>query len=260
MPKRSKATLKKKAKRLIIIGALLALIPALGFAESLRNISVVSFTYYFDNSFWLSAEDVFIIRLIPELSLQLKVGHYDDLAGNYENVFFLGTILSFNPNLYLDACYGLGLDASLQFSHRAELNFNYENDASLLQIGARAFYLPKNEYFYIIPSAGGKFLLSDWLYLFNKIFLSLASASTIAGSYWVELGWITGQLLTIRTGATVSWTATMGYAALIGLNFTLSPNFLIRYHFQFLANCITYDNPQQAQYGIENGLFIDIRF
>ncbi len=228
-------------------------------AEGLRNITTASFDYYFNNTFRLALEDVFIARFSPGFSLQIKAARYDT-GRRYQHVLSLGPIINFSPNLYLDTLYGLGLDSDLVFEHQGAFNFNYETDDLLLQIGLRGAYTPDSAYYYFIPSVGGKFKLAEWLGFFNKIFLSWDVANVFAGSYWGELDWILSPAVTIRTGGTIGWSTELGYSILAGIDIHFSKEVLLRYYFQFLSNTFDYSIAPESKFGIENGLFLDIRF
>ncbi len=227
--------------------------------EGLRNITTATFDYYFDDTFHLALEDVFLVRLSPEFSLQFKAARYDTNF-SYQHVISLGPIINFSPNLYMDALYGLGLDSALVLEHRGEINFNYETNDILLQIGVRGAYTPAAEYYYFIPSVGGKFKLADWLGFFNKIFLSWNVSGTFAGSYWGELDWILSPVFTLRTGGTIGWAEELGYSLLAGIDIHFSAEVLLKYYFQFLSNTFDYSVSSERKIGIENGIFLDIRF
>lgn len=228
-------------------------------AEGLRNITTATLDYYFDDTFRLALEDVFLARLSPEFSLQLKAARYDTNL-RYQHALSLGPIINFSPNLYLDALYGLGLDSALVVEHRGDINFNYETDDILLQIGLRGAFTPATEYFYFIPSVGGKFKLADWLGFFNKIFLSWNVAGAFAGSYWGELDWILSPVFTLRTGGTIGWAEELGFSLLAGIDIHFSREVLLKYYFQFLSNTFDYSVSPERKIGIENGIFLDIRF
>ncbi len=229
-------------------------------AEGLRNISVVSFDYYFDNTFRLSIEDVFLARIAPRFTLQFKLARYETDT-RYQHVLSLGPVISFTENLYMDAMYGLGLDSALVTEHRGDLNLNFETDDTLLQMGIRGGYTPESGYFYLIPSVGGKFLLAEWLGFMNKIFLSWDNMNVFSGSYWGELEWNINTNFTIRTGGTVGWTEEISYSILAGVSIRFSPDVFLKYHFKYLANNPDYSGgtPVKKE-GIENGVFLDIRF
>jgi hypothetical protein len=246
----------KRAALCFVLGMLCAAGAA---AEGLRNITVVNVDTYFDGSYRISIEDVFLARLFPGFSLQLKAARFDT-PGFYMHVFSAGPVINFTEALYLDALYGLGFDPEWRFHHRGELNLNYETDEITLSIGARFAYFPDAGYFFVIPSLGAKILLAPWAALFNKLFLSWDSHNFFSGSYWGELHWITGETVTIRTGGTVSWANELGYSLLVGIDLRFSPAVLLRYYFQFLSNTIDYGDAPAAVFGIENGLFLDVKF
>jgi hypothetical protein len=228
-------------------------------AQDLRDIAAVTVDYYFDNTYRVTVEDVFLARLDRTFSLQVKYTR-EDTADYGNNIFAIGPVINFSDNLYLDAIYGLKIDSATQFSHLFDVNLNYETDTASISFGIRGEFLTARSYYYFVPSVGGKFMLAEWLSLFNKIFLSLDSDGVVSGSYWGELGWIISPELTLRTGATLSWTGRFGYSILAGIDIKFSPEVLLKYNFQFLQDTIDYTTVPKPKYGIENALILDVKF
>ncbi|MBN2352163.1 MAG: hypothetical protein JXD23_06290 [Spirochaetales bacterium] len=227
-------------------------------ADGLRNITAATFDYYFDDTFRCTVEDVFLARFCPAFSLQVKPSFSATETGS-EYVLSLGPVINFSGHVYLDAIYGLGFDSSFRIEHRAEVNLHYEDKAGYLGVGARGAYFPDTNFFFIIPSVEGKIRPLDWLALFGKLFFGWNSLNMPSGSFWGELYWITGPAVTIRTGGTVSHAGAFGYSLLAGVDIRFSPAVLLRYFFQFLADAPDENLARVNGYGIENGLFLDVR-
>ena len=228
-------------------------------AEGLRNITSVTVDYYFDGSYRIEAEDVFIALLFPSVSILAKAARTDS-PGNYEHIGTVGPIFNFTENLYMEILYGFGLDNALRTGHGGEINLNYETETSVLGLGVKGRYFPDTSGYFIIPSVSGKIQPLTWLSFFAKIFLSWNSAEVFSGSCWGELAWMPDPNITIRTGFTAGWSSGWGYSAIAGLNLRFSPSVLFKYTFQFLANAVDLSAVPRREYGIGNGVFLDVKF
>jgi hypothetical protein len=236
-------------------------------AEGLRNIACVTGTAYFDGSWRLESSDVFLARLVPALTVEAKLARVDS-DGWYQHLFYLGPVVSFTDNLYLEAVYGLGLEGrygqglgSVElFTHEFNVNLNYETASSATSLGLRADWFPQSGYYYFLPSVSGKFHPLPALGLFGKFFLSIDSEEALTQSFWGEADWRFSPLLAARAGFTVSRASAFGYSLIAGVDFFFRPAWSLRYTFQYLSDTIEYLTAPQPYSGIANTLVLDVRF
>jgi hypothetical protein len=238
---------------------LLTVCPFFSNAEGLRNITAVSVDYYFDASYRINVEDVFIVRLSPTVSALVKATRSDS-PNQYEYVGAIGPIVNFTDNLYMEVLYSFGLDNAFHTGHGGEINLNYETETSVLGLGVKGRYFPEDSYYFILPSVSGRIQPVAWLSIFSKIFLSWNSREDFSGSYWGETAWILDPVFTIRTGFTLDWSGGFGYSIIAGLNFQFSPAVLLKYTFQFMDTTVDFSPVPQRRYGIGNGIVLDVKF
>jgi hypothetical protein len=233
--------------------------PVTATADGLRNITVATYEYHFNDTWLLSLEDIFLARIAPRFTIQAKIARYQT-DRRFQHVLSVGPVVNLSSQLYIDALYGLGYDSNEIFEHRWNANLNYETDNTLLQVGVRGAITPDTDYYYIIPSMGGKFQLIPLISFLNKIFLSWDNNRTFAGSYWGELEWHVSKNLDLRSGATFTWSETTGFSIIAGANIRVSHSMLLKYHFKYLSDEINYSSSIDRVSGIENSLYLDFKF
>ncbi|MBN1647188.1 MAG: hypothetical protein JW874_04075 [Spirochaetales bacterium] len=243
----------------IAVIILLFALPLAADAEGFRNITVVTHDYFFDDTWRLSVEDIFLVRLSSNFTIQAKAARYDT-ESRYQWVFSTGPVINFTTNLYTDILYGFGIDSESEIEHQGTINLNFETDDTLLQLGVRGATTPENEYWYLIPSMGGKFNLVSWLSLLNKIFLSWDSDEVFSGSYWGEFEWALSRGFTLRTGGTFTFSSNPGFSVIAGANIHIGTSVVLKYYFKYLSNEMNYIDTPERKDGIENSLYFDIRF
>jgi hypothetical protein len=249
-------------RRKIITALLCFLLLGGGFitAEGFRNIANIGFDYYFDGSFTLKIDNVFIARLASFFSLEARLLREDQQDYN-NTTFFLGPIFSITPQLYTVSTYGLGIDSDGQFSHQIQTDINYETADFWAGAGARAVFYPGQNYYYGIPSAGIKIFFTPDISLLSKYFLSLANDETKSHSLWLQGEFFLGDVFSLKAGGTggVNFEESIGkgtsysYSIIGGAGFKISSDFTLRYTFEYLGD--TAD-----AHGIRNLLTADIRF
>ncbi len=228
-------------------------------AEGLRNIASFTADTYFDGTWWIESSDAFLARVIPALTLQAKITR-DDTDGWFQHVFYLGPVVSFTDTLYLDAGYGLGADSNGDFSHEVTATFNFETDSTAASAGMRVNMFPASGYWYVLPSVSGRFRPIPALGLFGKFFLSVDRDSEVTESFWGEADYLISRLLTARAGFTVSRASNFGWSLIAGMNFSFTPDLVLKYSFEYLADTVEYvDTPQQSN-GVSNALILDVKF
>ncbi len=249
-------------KRKIIVALLCFLLLGGGFltADGFRNIANIGFDYYFDGSFVLKIDNVFIARIASFLSLEARVLR-EDQADYNNTTFFFGPIFTITPSLYTISTYGLGIDSDRQFSHQVRTDINYETADFWAGAGARAVFYPGQDYYYVIPSAGVKVYFTQDISMLAKYFLSLANDETKSHSLWLQGEFFIGDVFSLKAGATagvnyeesIDKGSSYSYSIIGGAGFKIDPGFMLRYTFEYLGD--TAD-----AHGIRNLLTADIRF
>jgi hypothetical protein len=250
-----------RARVLILAGLLLLGVCAGAAPEGFRNIASVQADAYFNGDWRLELTNVFLARIVPALTAVAKLSRVDT-AGWNQNLIFLGPVVSFTKNLYLEAVYGLGIDSDGVFTHKFDVNFNYETDANATSVGLRADWLPASGYCYFIPSVSGKLHPLPALGLFGKFFLSMDSEPAVTVdtlSFWGQADYRFSPLLGARAGFTMSHADTFGYSLAAGLDFFFRPAVILKYTFQYLSDSIGIADLEPHS-GIENALMLDLRF
>ena len=243
----------------ILMFIFVGLTPLTATADGMRNITVATYEYHFNDSWLLSLEDIFLARIASGFTIQAKIARYQTNQ-RFQHVLSLGPVINLSSQLYIDALYGLGYDSNERFEHRWDANLNYETDDTLLQVGARGAITPDINYYYIIPSMGGKFRLIPLISFLNKIFLSWDNDRAFSGSYWGELEWHVSKNLDLRSGATFTWSETTGFSIIAGANIKISDSMLLKYHFKYLSDEISITSSIERVNGIENSLYLDVKF
>lgn len=233
-----------------IAGALAAASPA--WAGDLRDIATVGVNSYFNGTFEIDTEDVFLAKLSDLFTGELKVDR-EDLPGWYQHVFSIGPVISFTPKLYLVALYGLGVDSNGLYSHTFTAEIDRETNTELLSASIKAQYYPASRYFYVLPSIGGTFHPLPRLGILNKLFLSWDTTGAITESLWSQVDYFITKAVDLRAGVTLDYDYTFGFSAILGASFTVTPNVLAKYALQYLAEPL-------APTGIRNELSVDVSF
>jgi hypothetical protein len=254
--------------RAVLAGGILLAACAGAGAEGFRNIASVTGDAYFqgDNRGWrLETTDVFLARILPAWTAVVKLTRLDselDSSYWYQHVFSLGPVVSFTDTLYLEAVYGLGIDSGGLFTHKFDLNFNHETDATTASLGLRADWLPASRYFYFLPSISGKFHPLPALGLLGKFFLSVDSGAVLTESFWGQADYRFSPLFGARAGFTMNHASTFGYSVAAGLDFFFRRPVSLKYTFQFLSDSIDLSGlgGLEPRSGISNALVLDVRF
>jgi hypothetical protein len=243
----------------VLLFLLLALGAGTAGAEGLRNIASVTLVSYFDGSYRLESVDAFLARLFPGFTLLVRLSR-NDTPGYWQHVFTLGPVVNFSDRLYSELSYGLGIDSAGEFTHEAELNFNFETEATWAGAGVRAVFFPSSGYFYFLPSFSGKFHPVPALGLFGKAFISIDSDAVVTNSFWGEADYAFSSRVTANAGFTLSRAEAFGYSLLAGLKISFRPQVSLQYTLQYLSDTVTYLTEPQPRSGISNGLVLDWKF
>lgn len=234
--------------------------------EGFRNITALTFSYYFDESYRLDSLDVLLIRIVPGFILKTEITREDvweNSGYRFAHVFSLGPVISFTKTFYLDAVYGLGINSDREFSHKVDANLTQETETLVISFGARGLFSPSSGDYYILPSMSGAIYPVDRVRLFCKIFFcwgNIDNKDKISGSVWGEVAYTFTSLFTLHTGFTVSYSDVLGYSAIAGCKLRFSDNFNIKYFFQYFDSVIEYRDAPEVKEGIANGIIVDIRF
>jgi hypothetical protein len=246
-------------RALALAGALAAAVPALAAAEVFRDIASVTVTTFFDGSWRVETTDVFLARIIPNLTAQARITRLDS-PGWFQHTFFLGPVASFTDTIYAGAVYGLGMDSAGLFTHEVNVDVNYETASTATSLGLKADWFPGSGYSYYLPSVSGKFHPLPALGLFGKFFLSIDSAGVVTESFWGEADYAFSPLFRARAGFTFSRAAAFGYSVIAGIDLSFSAAFALKYSLQYLSDSVEYLAAPQPRSGIVNALIIDVRF
>ncbi len=244
---------------LLIIAVMLASIGAPLRGEGFRDIASLTVDAYFDDTWRVTSENVFLARLAPGFSVQAKLERIDT-QDFFEHRVYLGPVVNFTDSLYLDAVYGIGVNSANELSHKAEANLTHETDELVAAVGLRFEAFPSTDYFYFLPSAGGKIKLTEHLGFFGKAFISRDSENKNTGSFWGEADWAFSPDFTARAGFTLSFAGGIGYSILAGATLRFNPDVSLKYNFQYLSDTVEYQEIPQTKTGIENALILDVSF
>jgi hypothetical protein len=228
-------------------------------ADGFRNITSLTFSYYFDDTFRVDSLDVFLFRIVPGFSLKTEVARVD-APDWFSHVFSIGPVINLTKTFYLDAVYGLGINHEGEFSHKFDASFTQETETLVVSFGARGLFFPHSGYYYYLPSMNGAIFPVDTIRIFCKIFFSWDSEDVISGSVWGELGYTFTPLFTAHAGFTVSYTDGFGYSAIGGCLFNFTDTIKLKYFFQYLGSIIEYLDRPEEKNGIANGFILDVRF
>lgn len=254
-----------KTRPMVLIVAALALAALLPVgAEGFRDIATVSLTNYDGGSWRLEAENVFLARVVPALTLQAKLAR-EDSGGSGDHVFShtvgFGPVISFTDTLYLITAYNLEVDSDRVFDHEIEADFNYETEEVSTSLGVRWIYFPASEYFYFLPSISFRLRPGERLGLFAKLFISGDSDRAATGSLWGEADYAASRRVTLRAGFTGSYAEdTLGWSLLAGTNVRLGEQVVLKYGFSWFTDTVEYAGEPSLQRGVRNALTLDAKF
>jgi hypothetical protein len=246
-----------KVSVFIFLFLFIALTPAL--ADRFRSITSGIFNYYFDETFRLDSEEVFLVRILPKFSMKAEVGRADLPDGRYSHSFGLGPIINVTDNFYMDSVYALTINSNKEFAHKIDINFTQETDESVISFGVRYHLYLANDYYYL-PSISGAITPLPQLRLFSKLFFSWDQDEKVSGSLWSEARWSFTPLFAAQAGFTISYTDAFGYSIITGFTFSFTRKISLKYFFQYLSNTVVYGDAPEEKNGIGNGLIFDIRF
>jgi hypothetical protein len=229
-------------------------------AEGLRNITSVTGDVYFDGSWMVESQDVFLAQLVPTLKLLASVKR-DDYPGGYAHQVSAGPLVNLTDFVYFSAVYGITFDSAAAISHEADLEITYENDTSSGAFAIRGDFFPANgNYYYVLPSFSASFHPLEPLGLFGKIFLSWDAAHAVTASFWGETSWSFQKKVAVRAGFTLGWANGFGYSIIAGVDWRIIPALALRYKLQYLSHTIEYLDTPLVKDGIENALVLDVTF
>ncbi len=243
----------------VLMAALLIFIGSPLRGEGFRDIASLTVDAYFDGSWRVTSENVFLARLAPAFSIQAKLARIDT-PDFFEHRVFLGPVVNFTDSLYLDAVYGIGINSENELSHKVEANLTHETDELVAAVGLRVEAFPSTDYFYFLPSAGGRIQLAERLGFFGKAFVSRDSNGENTGSFWGEADWTFSPAFKARAGFTLSFMSGIGYSILAGATMRFNPEVSLKYNFQYLSDTVEYQETPQTKTGIENALILDVSF
>jgi len=244
--------------------------PSPAAALGLRSITTVTGDYYFatataGESYFVQTDEVLLVRLIPVLTVEAKYTRTDS-PGASTNMFTLGPVVNFTDTTYAIATYGLGFDSAPtpNLIHEVNAGLNWETDLSAI------FFNVKWDYFtsgggtwYTLPSVGGRFHVLPALAAFGEFFIAYSPDTSVklTGAFWGEADYAFSPLFTLRAGFTMSFSASLGFSAILGADFNITDNVALKYKFAFLSNVVQYfaAAAPTTSYGIENLLSLDLK-
>jgi len=243
----------------LALGLAVAAMPAV--ADEFRDIVSVTGDVYFDNTYFIESENVFLAQLVPTLSIQVGLKRDDYLPDwAYADQVSFGPVVSLTAYVYFVADYGITFDSDGSLSHEGNIEVTFENDTTSGAFGMRGDFFPVTGYFYVLPSVSALFHPVDQLGLFGKVFLSWDATNTVTVSLWNENTWTFNDVIAARLGFTLGWANGLGWSAIAGADWSITPSLKLRYNFQYLSNTIEYVTAPVTKNGIENALVMDVKF
>lgn len=243
--------------RAILAVVVLSLVPGLSEAQSYRNIAGISLLNYFDGSFALTVEEVFIAPVVPE-RLQVQVAARNETDTTTENTRSLtlvqtGPIVLFGPHLYGIALYSAGLWNSGEWIHEGELRLTYERSRYLLTAGVRGRWQPTEESSYVVPTVGSRVVLPGGIGLQTNYYFGINTDRDISHAIWSELDYAVSSRFTVKAGGSVELGDDESYSAISGASFAWTEALSLRYQLDYLIR------PHDAD-GLRNIVYLDWRF
>jgi hypothetical protein len=229
-------------------------------AQDFRNIASFQADAYFDGRFEMTLDEVFLARLTDLVTLETKIEQRSG-TGDGLTFLYLGPILTWTPRFYTISRYGIGYRTDGVIGHEVAVDANYESSELLLGGGIRGRAFPADDFWYVIPSIGGKVFPGDRFGLLGKYFFSYNSDGDISNAIWSEADYAVTDRVTIKLGGTAevgedpgrSDRAEISYSVLTGTTFKASDSVNLRYHLEYLGRVSHQD-------GIRNLILVDWRF
>jgi hypothetical protein len=244
-------------------------------ALDLRSITTVTGDYYFANSaapesYYIETDQVLLLRVIPALSVEAKYtrtdsGEVSPLQENGStNMFTLGPVLNFTDTTYAYLTYGLGFDSAPtpNLIHEVNASLNWETDLAAVLFNVKWDYFTSGGgNWYVLPSLGGSFHILPALGAFGEFFVAYSPDTSVkvTGAFWGEASYAFSDVFTLRAGFTMSFSSSLGFSAIAGADFNITPKVSLKYKASFLSNVVQYfsNSTPTTNYGIENLLSVD---
>jgi hypothetical protein len=238
----------------------LAIASGLASAQDFRNIASFQADAYFDGRFETTLNEVFLARLTDLLTLETKIEQRSG-SGNGLTFAYLGPIFTWTPSFYTISRYGIGYRTDGVIGHEGDIQLNYESPELMLSAGTRARIFPDDDFWYVIPSVGGKVFPGDRFGILAKYFFSYNSNDEISNAIWSEVDYALTDRVTVKLGGTGELgedpiepdKAKISYSVLTGASFKATDTVNLRYHLEYLAR-VNYQD------GIRNLILVDWRF
>jgi hypothetical protein len=234
-----------------------------------RTISTVTGDYYFDGNYFLEADEVLLVRVLPILTLEAK--YTLTVSPNLiDNLFYVGPVVNFSDTLYGILIGGLGFDNTAQHNliYEVDGGFNWETDVSTAFVNMKWTQFSADGSWYVLPSIGGKAHIVPALGMFGEFFFSYDSAGNSTGAFWGEADYQLGSVVDLLAGFTLTFSLGnlanpnsskgLGYSIIAGATITFTQNLDLKYKFSYLSNVVQYQGmAPAASTGIENLLSLD---
>lgn len=246
-------------KRMVLVLLIVVVLGGTATAQiGFRNISSVSIDYYFDGSIASDVNQVFLLSFLDWLSAEFKLQRKDTAAIHETNVS-VAPIFVVTP-YYIITRYGIGYDSDRRLSHEFTVDANYESALYLANLTFRASLYPATGYWFVIPSAGGKFITQFGIGVMARYFYSYNSDNTSSHAVLSEIDYRISDSVTIKAGGSATFNLDASpteppteYTGIAGIAFRFRPGLSLRYHLEYLGR-------QNLVDGIRNILVLDARF
>lgn len=233
-------------------------------AQRYRSITGIATENYFDGTYALRLEEVFIAPVIPgRMQIQGALRHEsDNITGSHRSLTAAqtGPILLFGPHLYGSLLYSPGIRDTGDFVHDGDIRLTYEQARYLLTAGTRARWEPAEESSYVVPSLGARVIFARRLGVQATYFMGYNSDREFSQAIWSEVDYRVAPRVTIKLGGTVDLGdrspgdgPDRDYTVISGVRLELRETMALRYEFDYIGRTSRDD-------GIGNRLFLDWRF
>jgi hypothetical protein len=280
-------------KRSIFLFTLFVAVAAAGTAQiGLRNISSLSADLYFNDEeaavinggslekLSLDLNQVVLFRLTNWLSGEIKIQRQDEEPfasaapeGWHETTISIAPIFIVSQYNYIIARYGLGIGTGYErpagdqieladirgLSHDMTVDANYETARFLASLTFRGSLYPDLNYWFVVPSAGIRYVFPVGMGLSGKYFFSYNSQAAVSHAFLSEVEFPVSDRVSLKVGGSGSMTPTRPietrwqYTAIAGVSYRVTETLGLKYHVEYLGR-------QNAGPGIRNLVVLDARF
>ncbi len=230
-----------------------------------RNITGIRVDSYFDDTYGMTLENVFIAPVIEDrLQVHGEVrNETDNRSGTVRTLtgVHAGPIFLFTRHLYGLVVYGGSFRDSGNLVHELRGQLHYETARYRVDGGVRGFLEPEEDVAYLVASIGGRVGITERGGLFGKYFLGYNNDKEVSNSVWMEGDYRFTPRISARFGGTLGTGETDGtaldsslqYSVISGVSMALSDRVTLRYQLEYFDQA---GNPD----GVRNLVLLDLRF